>query len=87
MKVKVMKERMRYWGDNGDDVLAVYLISDGVVEFLAQYLVAIRADGYNGVIIRVVKFIRNDATALLNVTRCIKKRVVVSERYLGIVNA
>ncbi len=59
MKVKVIKDGMRYRGDNQDDVLAVYLISDGVVgckvRFLAQHSAVTRVDDYNGLIIHVVK--------------------------------
>jgi hypothetical protein len=59
MKVKVLKERMKYRRDEEDDVLAVYLISNGVVgckvRFLGQHLATMRADDYDGIILRIVE--------------------------------
>ena len=52
MKLKVFKEKMRYRGDEEEDVLAVYVIAGGVVGckvgFLPQHLALRRADDYDG---------------------------------------
>ena len=58
MKLKVIKEQMRYRGDVEEDVLAVYvMIAGGVtgckVGFLPQHLATRRADDYAGLILRV----------------------------------
>jgi hypothetical protein len=59
MKVKVLKEKMKYRGDDEDDVLVVYLTSGGVVGckvgFLGQHLATTRADDYDRVILHIVK--------------------------------
>ncbi len=57
MKLKVFKEKMRYRGDEEDDVLAVFVMAGGVVGckvgFLPQHLSPRRADDYDGLVLRV----------------------------------
>jgi hypothetical protein len=57
MKLKVLKESMRYRGDEEEDVLAVYVVAGGVVGckvgFLPQHLASRRADDYDGLVLRV----------------------------------
>jgi len=69
VKVKVIKERMKYRGDEEDDVLAVYLLVGGVVGckvgFLLQALASRRADDYNGVIIRVLEVYSERCTSIV----------------------
>ncbi len=55
MKLKVSKEKMRYRGDEEEDVLAVYVVAGGVVgckvRFLPQHLASRKADNYDGLVI------------------------------------
>jgi hypothetical protein len=57
MKLKVFKEKMRYRGDEEEDVLAVYVIAGGVVSckvgFLPQHLALRRANDYDGLVLCV----------------------------------
>ena len=67
--MKVIKERMKYRGDDEDDVLGVYLLVGGVVGckvgFLSQALASRRADDYNGVIIRVLEVYNERCTSIV----------------------
>jgi hypothetical protein len=64
-KVKIVKERMIYRdGGEEDDVLAVYLVGDGVigckVGFLAPHLALRGADDYDGLYVRVIEVYSNE---------------------------
>ncbi len=57
IKLKVLKEKMGYRGDEEEDVLAVYIVAGGVVGckvgFLLQHLASRRADDYDGLVLCV----------------------------------
>ncbi len=69
IKLKVLKEKMRYRGDEEEDVLAVYVIAGGVVackvEFLPQHLALRRADNYDGLVLRVQKVYTKRCTSII----------------------
>jgi hypothetical protein len=70
VKVKVIKERMKYRGDEEDDVLAVYLLNVGgvvgcKVGFLSQALASRRADDYDGLVIRVLEVYSERCTSVV----------------------
>ena len=69
MKVKVLKEKMKYRGDNEDDVLVVYLISGRVVGckvgFLGQHLATTRADDYDGIILHIIEVYTDRCTSVV----------------------
>lgn len=73
MKLKAIKEKMKYWGDDEDDFLAVYLVSDGVVGFkegfLAQHLAVTRVDDYNGLIIHVIKVYSEQCNSIVKLNK------------------
>ena len=68
-KVKVVKEKLRYRGDEEDDVLAVYAIAGAVVGckvgFLPQHLASTRADDYNGLILCVLEVYTEWCTSVI----------------------
>ena len=90
MKVKVLKERMRQRGDDEDDVLVVYLITDGAVgckvEFLRQHLAMTRADDYDGLSLWIVEVYTDQCTSIIKCKKCIEMRVVALVRSLGNAN-
>ena len=69
IKLKVLKEKMRYRGDEEDDVLAVYVIAGGVVGckvgFLPQHLASRRADDYDGLVLRVWEVYTKQCTSIV----------------------
>ena len=69
MKLKVFKEKMRYRGDEEEDVLAVYIVDDRMtgckVGFLPQHLATRRADDYDGLILRVREVYTERCTSIV----------------------
>ncbi len=68
MKVCFMKERLKWRGDNEEDVLVVYALK-GVGElgclvgFLPQHLASTRADKYDGLFVRIIEIYSERCTS------------------------
>ena len=69
MKLKVSKEKMRYRGDEEEDMFTVNIIAGGVVGckvgFLPQHLASRRADDYDGLVLRVREVYTKRCTSIV----------------------
>ena len=91
MKVRFVKERLKWRGDDEEDVLFVHTLK-GVGElgcrvgFLPQHLASTRVDEYDGLFARIIEIYSERCTSKVKRQKCIATKDALLPRSLGIVS-
>ena len=84
MKVRFVKERLKRWGEDEEDVLVVYVLK-GVGElscrvgFLPQHLASTWADEYDGIFARITKIYSDRCTSKVKRQKMHRKGCAVTK--------
>ncbi len=90
MKVRFVKERLKWRGEDEENVLVVYALK-GVGElscrvgFLPQHLASTRADEYDGIFAQITEICSDRCISKVKRQKCIATKDALSRRSLGIV--